>query len=239
MEIRQSGNQSFEYFKGVSPFEMFVRQIPIPESKRWRLSMKLYPIHHEELGGYSRYLAVADVIRPEGKTVKITRYSTVFSIIPMAGGAMENSYIAKNDLSGQHYGCAFYKECSDLEEPIPNVGYRSREREAVLEKAPWEKELTLPAALIREMDYIFVDLKRGPSFQLDDKVERTWQWDIDNNIKKESNGRVYQVLTVDRIGDTYYLASRNNAKSAKGPKGSSLFRYHVGDTRVSDLKDMK
>ena len=237
--LRQNGFESFYYFEGFSPLEMFSRQIDIPKGDRWRLSMKLYPLWHAELGTYSNYLVVADVIEKNGGSTHITRYSTVYSIMPMSSGAMENTYIAKNDLSGEHYPCGFYEDCSNLNEMLPEQGSEMTPRNRKLEKAPWKKQISLPAALIRKMDFLFSDLKSGVDIERNGEKYKTWRWDITGNIKPKHYGKVFQVLTVDKMGNEYIVASRNSAKNAVYGKGSSLFKYRVDEQKIYDHKTIK
>jgi len=237
--LRQSGFASFYYFEGFSPLEMFSRQIPLPMSDRWRLSMKLFPLWHAELHTYSVYLVVADVIEKNAGSTHITRYSTVYSLMPMAEGAMENSYIAVNDLSEQHYPCGFYSDCSDLEEMLSVKEAQTTSVNNMLEKAPWEKQISLPAALIRKMDYLFSDLKKEADIERNGEKYKRWRWDITGNIKAKRYGKVFQVLTVDKMGNEYIVTSHNSVKNAVYGKGSSLFKYRSGEYKIDNHKTIK
>jgi len=238
-KLRNTNTQSYYYFQAFSPFEMFSRQIVLPKSDRWRLSMKLYLLYNDELGGSSRYVVVADVIENKsGKTV-ITRYSTVYGTVPMGGGLMENEYIAVNDLSGQSYPCGAYKNCSDLNAAVFSNGLVVKGKHVGLEKAPWEKTPTLPSSLIRAMEYMMYDLKKNAPREINGENQTTWEYSLGENISKEMHSKHVLTLTLDKNGEEFVVAAQKEHSTDVLQKEGLVFRYHSGDKTISAHRQIK
>lgn len=217
----------FEFLKGMSPFERLIRLISLPDSAAWRLYLKLYPLRNMETGEYTAFLTVADFFDGGDRIIK---YATVYHLVPMGGGSLENSYISQNRIVSESYPCGLLRLCSNLQ--AASEGRWGLGKHLQLEKAPWEREHQPLPALIRALDYAMGSLQHR-SFDVKDGTRRHfWEWEL-NKVPKSLKLKPFATLIIEKRGNNFTLTISERAEDGSATQYLAKVDYDTARPAAS------
>ena len=236
--------QDLIYYKELGPLQLAAHQVPLPKYPTWRLYFALYPSLDAEgiLSGYQvkaqrinlsplLYQSVVEEYGKENADPKLNnktpsdQFTLPYVIVQtITADPLEDEIkYSPNTLNKQ--ACGLQLHCNEMWDDTPAKW--SKEKPIKLARAPWDKNLNLPAALVRAL------AQQTNWLQKQGKV---WQWVTPELPEGINAKRPWVEVVIDSYtGNGGMVAADWIERVADDSVAQKVTRIMLGDDEVEGL----
>lgn len=242
--LNSLSEQDLTYYKELGPLQLAAHQVPLPKYPTWRLYFALYPSLDAEgiLSGYQvkaqrinlsplLYQSVVEEYGKENADPKLNnktpsdQFTLPYLIVQtITADPLEDEIKYSPNLINQQ-ACGLQLHCNEMWDDTPAKW--SKEKPIKLERAPWDKNLNLPAALIRAL------AQQTNWLQKQGKV---WQWVTPELPEGINAKRPWVEVVIDSYtGNGGMVAADWIERVADDSVAQKVTRIMLGDDEVEGL----
>lgn len=248
--------KGLSYYKELGPLQLAARQLPLPSYPTWRLNFAMQAVLKDQvLSGYNveaervnlSPLLYKELVEEYGKEnadptlnnkTPSDHYTLPYAIVQSitAEPLLKQIKVGKSLVKGK--ACGLQKDCAAMW--VDDEGAWTKLKTVTLEKAPWDKSIQYPAAMVRalaqntdwlqqhnkEWQWVTPELPEGLS------AKRPWvEVTIDNYT---GNGGMWSADWVERVMDDSVDRKLTRLMIGEGEKTGTIYRAYLCQRPKSD-----